>query len=247
MRLDAPILFLRHLIIDCVRRPRTVQNVLAYYENTRSFSYPVGSLPAISIFDVVANAAAIPVVMQGIFEIPLFPREHKAAAAYETASTSLRDAYYLALLVKHLDARNIIEVGTSFGESALLFAMNTREDARVRTLDIQNGNPTVGSRFRSTAYKHKIQEHCCSLAELKSKLSTESFDFIFIDGDHSCRGVLEDSYTAQALLRPGGIICWHDYSFRFRHDVVRALDRLRVRENWDINKLLYTNLCIYIK
>ena len=247
MKLAAPCLFLRDLILDCVRRPKAVKDAFAHYANTRSFSYSVGGLPAVSIFDVVADAAKIPVVMQGIFEVPLFPREHSAAADRETASTSLRDSYYLALLVKHLDARNLIEVGTSFGESALLFAMNTSESARIVTLDIQRDNPTVGSRFRGTAYEHKIQESRCSLAELKTKLSPGTFDFAFIDGDHSYLGVLDDSRTAITLLRPGGMICWHDYSFRFRDDVVRALDHLRLEEDWDIRKVLYANLSICIK
>lgn len=69
------------------------------------------AFPFVSIFDVVANAAVIPVVMLGIFEVPLFPQKFLGAADRETASTSLRDSYYLALLVKHLDARNLIEVG----------------------------------------------------------------------------------------------------------------------------------------
>lgn len=61
--------------------------------------------------------------------------------------------------------------------------------------------------------------------------------------------VLEHSLAAKSLLRPGEIICWHDYSFRFRHDVVAALDYLYLHnsENWDIKKLLYSNLSIYIK
>lgn len=36
-------------------------------------------------------------------------------------------------------------------------------------------------------------------------------DAIFIDGDHSRKGVMNDTGLALELVRPGGIIIWHDY------------------------------------
>jgi predicted O-methyltransferase YrrM len=36
-------------------------------------------------------------------------------------------------------------------------------------------------------------------------------DAVFIDGDHSRRGVIHDTSLARAMVRPGGIIVWHDY------------------------------------
>jgi predicted O-methyltransferase YrrM len=36
-------------------------------------------------------------------------------------------------------------------------------------------------------------------------------DFVFIDGDHSYEAVQHDTKLATAAVRPGGIICWHDY------------------------------------
>lgn len=39
----------------------------------------------------------------------------------------------------------------------------------------------------------------------------EPVDAVFIDGDHSAMGVLHDSLLARELLRPRGIIVWHDY------------------------------------
>lgn len=39
----------------------------------------------------------------------------------------------------------------------------------------------------------------------------EPCDAVFIDGDHSYSVVSHDSLLARALVRNGGIICWHDY------------------------------------
>jgi predicted O-methyltransferase YrrM len=39
----------------------------------------------------------------------------------------------------------------------------------------------------------------------------EPCDAAFIDGDHSAGAVHHDSELARELIRPGGIICWHDH------------------------------------
>lgn len=39
------------------------------------------------------------------------------------------------------------------------------------------------------------------------------FDFIFVDGDHSMGGKVTDAYLADAVLRPGGVIAFHDSLF----------------------------------
>jgi len=36
-------------------------------------------------------------------------------------------------------------------------------------------------------------------------------DFVFIDGDHGGRAVVNDTLLARQITRPGGIIVWHDY------------------------------------
>jgi predicted O-methyltransferase YrrM len=54
----------------------------------------------------------------------------------------------------------------------------------------------------------------------------ELCDAVFIDGDHSQHAVLHDSYLARALVRPNGIIIWHDYG-NPAVEVTQALDQLR--------------------
>jgi hypothetical protein len=48
-------------------------------------------------------------------------------------------------------------------------------------------------------------------------------DFIFVDGDHSWRGVVNDTLLAAQLVNPGGIIAWHDYHHMNTVDVRPAL------------------------
>lgn len=51
-------------------------------------------------------------------------------------------------------------------------------------------------------------------------------DAIFIDGDHSARGVRRDYALAKSRVRPGGIIIFHDDNGRDTVDVSRVLDEL---------------------
>jgi len=44
-----------------------------------------------------------------------------------------------------------------------------------------------------------------------------SFDFIYIDGDHSTKAVLEDFTLSFPLLKPNGIMVFDDYNWTPRH------------------------------
>jgi predicted O-methyltransferase YrrM len=74
------------------------------------------------------------------------------------------------------------------------------------------------------------------LTEVSQLLRTghlEPCDAVFIDGDHSEAAVLHESRLARRLVRPGGIICWHDFS-NPAVEVTDALNRLHA-EGWPIN------------
>jgi len=53
----------------------------------------------------------------------------------------------------------------------------------------------------------------------------QSSDVVFIDGDHGPRNVLQDSLWAASVVRPGGMIIWHDYQ-NTPAEVTGVLDRL---------------------
>ena len=242
MRIDAPFRVVGQIIADACFRPRSLSRFIAFYANLRSWSYPAGKLPSVSIFDLVPGAAHQPVRLQNMFEVPVLNVTPERHSKRETASTTLRDAYCLALLARSINAKSFLEIGTSFGETALLFALNSPDDASVTTLDIQTDNPAVGIKFRDTPVASKIRLLLMSSDEFGRTNEGRTYDMIFVDGDHSYAGVLHDSLLAFRFLRPGGMVCWHDYTFRFRYEVVRALDELRSK-GYDIRHVMYSNLC----
>ena len=54
---------------------------------------------------------------------------------------------------------------------------------------------------------------------------TEKFDVIFLDGEHKNPILAEDIELSLRLLKDGGILCGHDYSYSWP-DVVTEIDKL---------------------
>jgi predicted O-methyltransferase YrrM len=48
------------------------------------------------------------------------------------------------------------------------------------------------------------------------------YDFVYVDGAHDTRSVLEDGLMAFRLLRPGGVIVFDDYLWRIDRDVLHT-------------------------
>ena len=57
-------------------------------------------------------------------------------------------------------------------------------------------------------------------------------DAVFIDGDHSYKAVVHESKLAREVVRPGGIIVWHDFQ-NPAVEVTQALTEL----DWPIMSL----------
>lgn len=70
-------------------------------------------------------------------------------------------------------------------------------------------------------------------------------DFIFIDGDHSIEGVINDSLMAKQLISQNGVICWHDY--KNVREVTEVLTFLRYNYEWNIVHVKDTYMCYEIQ
>jgi predicted O-methyltransferase YrrM len=70
-------------------------------------------------------------------------------------------------------------------------------------------------------------------------------DAIFIDGDHSRKGVENDTMLAWQRVRPGGIIVWHDYHDLETVDVREVLNDL-YEKGWNLRHVKDTWL-VYLE
>jgi predicted O-methyltransferase YrrM len=125
-------------------------------------------------------------------------------------------------LVRAERPRTVVEIGTAAGGTLLLLCMAAAEDATVVSIDLPGGRfgggfaewrvPLYRSFALPTQRLHFLRSSSHdpqTLAEL-SRILPGTIDLLFIDGDHSLRGVEADYQAYSQLVRPGGMIAFHD-------------------------------------
>jgi len=143
-------------------------------------------------------------------------REHPVLAALrkDTASMALaamqvapEQAQFMQFLLKLIQARRVLEVGTFTGYSALAMALALPDDGRLITCDI-NAEWTANAPdfWQQAGQQDKIELRLApALQTLQSLVENdEQFDFIFIDADKT--NYLNYYELALKLVSPNGLI-----------------------------------------
>jgi predicted O-methyltransferase YrrM len=148
----------------------------------------------------------------------------------------------IASLLRSVCAESMIEFGCRDGRTAKVLLHNVPSLQRYVGVDVpMKYEPTLSHQRR------EMVEHPGHLAAADPRFEVvihergsldvkiddfERFDAAFIDGDHSEEVVYKDSYLALCLVRPKGVIIYHDYT-NAAVDVQRALHRLH-GEGWPL-------------
>ena len=144
-------------------------------------------------------------------------------------SIEVEELCVLQSLVKFLQCKKILEVGTYDGNTALNFALNLPEDGKVVTLDLpaaqekpklalsvrrSNANPSqvIGRQLKNSPAASKVELVREDTALLDWQRLPGPFDLIFIDGCHDNQYVKNDTQKAKTVLKKGGVLVWHDYN-----------------------------------
>ncbi len=147
----------------------------------------------------------------GVREPQVLAALRRATAELEASimQISPEQGQFMALLMRLMDARRTLEIGTFTGYSALAVALAMPPDSLTICCDISEQWTTIARRYWEQAgVASKIQLHLQPAAETLSALIDQgqagSFDFAFIDADKSNY----DSYYEHCLilLRTGGLI-----------------------------------------
>ena len=124
----------------------------------------------------------------------------------------------LQLLVKISKARNVIEIGTFTGYSALIIAEALPEDGKLITCETNPKHAEIALRyFKKSPRGSKIRLELQPAMETLRGLADNSVDFVFIDADKPSYGRYFDE--AMRLLHTGGLIFvdnvfWRDKIFK---------------------------------
>ena len=146
--------------------------------------------------------------------------------------TSDTEAWVLSVLAK--SACRLFEFGTCTGKTAYLWSRNAPVGAKIVTLTLgpsqqqeyvaspndSKEDTTFALResvFEDFLYTNTEAEQSITQLYGDSKQLIESewkdcFDLIFVDGSHARSYVESDSRKAMTMVKPGGLVLWHDYA-----------------------------------
>ena len=160
--------------------------------------------------------------------------------------TSDAEAWVLSTLAKR--ANNIFEFGTCTGKTTYLVARNSPADATVTTITLApeqagdyvkeegDNRRNIRAALRESKLKHFLYNGTAAESKVRQLFGDskafdetpylESCDLIFVDGSHAYSYVMSDSKKALRMVKPGGIVLWHDYVGPEEEGVFRGMNEL---------------------
>ena len=154
----------------------------------------------------------------------------------------------IGAMVRMLKPERILEIGTFEGNTTVNLAANAPGSGHVFTLDLPpdwdrryaldvadiHANAATGSQTGRQFIGSPLADGITQLWGDSADFDWDEhgpFEFILIDGCHTYKYAVSDTRNALRVLRPGGVIVWHDYGML--EDVSRAVDecsrRIKVR------------------
>lgn len=132
---------------------------------------------------------------------------------------------FLQVLLRALNARRVLEVGTLGGYSAIWIARALPPDGTLITIEREAHHAAFAERYLERAGLATVAQVRRGRAlDVLPSLDGEQFDLVFLDADRS--PLLTYFEWALRLVRPGGIIVAHNALLggRVAHTEVRADD-----------------------
>ena len=116
--------------------------------------------------------------------------------------------------LRMIEPQTVVEIGTHKGGNSFLFCHALPSVKLVVGVDlcVQNAPKLIYFERPGQVYYalHGDSQTSSMLCNVKKRLNGQSVDFLFIDGDHSLNGVFADFQLYAPLVRPGGIVAFHD-------------------------------------
>lgn len=162
------------------------------------------------------------------------------------------------------DATTLFEIGTFDGRTTFNLAMNSPPGCRIGTLDLPPDAATamaIDTAERSLVdkpspgrrYERNRARHPAAVAKIFQLLGdSATFDFqahrracslVFVDGSHAAEYVERDTATAFDLVRPGGVVLWHDYGTW--EGVTGVLERIDAERRLGLRSIRGTSLVMW--
>lgn len=144
-------------------------------------------------------------------------------------------------VIRALQPSSICEVGAAGGGTTFLLAHAAASDATVITIDLAftKSRLTAGMNFASRTQKlfclPKDSHEPETVGVVSKCLGEKRLDVLYLDGDHSYEGIKQDFELYNPLVRPGGLIVFHDIvpDYKTRYGIQTASDVGGVPRFWN--------------
>ncbi len=136
-----------------------------------------------------------------------------------------REIEWLFGRVFEAQPRIVLEIGLALGGTLFLWSRAAAPDAHLVAVDdslpgalgVWSPFPLVRRSFardeqRVSLLMGRDSHEAETYDRVRRVVGGASIDFLFIDGDHTYEGVSEDFRTYSRLVRPGGLVAFHDVS-----------------------------------
>lgn len=146
--------------------------------------------------------------------------------------TSDAEAWILAVLAKR--AERLFEFGTCTGKTAYLWSRNAPRNASINTITlapsqqheyVKEPNDTDEDTkfalresafdeflYSGTPHADRVQQLYGDSKQFDEAPFLNRADLVFVDGSHAQSYVESDSAKAMRIVKPGGLVLWHDYA-----------------------------------
>ena len=136
-----------------------------------------------------------------------------------------------AELARLAKGKVVLEIGSFCGRSTVCLAQTARSVGAVDTFD-GRGTDHPGDTlkaFRDNLARYGVERRVNILRGTSADVLPtlpRIFDLVFVDGSHDLESVRRDAALAAAVLKPGGLLAFHDYQSAIDPDVTEAVDEL---------------------
>ena len=138
---------------------------------------------------------------------------NKTLGATKRMQVDPSQCYFLHLIIKVSNIKNVLEIGTFTGLSALSISLALPDDGKLIAIDKNEETNKIALNFFKKAHQdHKIQTIVKPALETLPALNNKKFDMVFIDADKmNYKEYYEKSLN---LINKGGLIIidnvlWH--------------------------------------
>lgn len=123
-----------------------------------------------------------------------------------------RELWFLIEEVSKINPKNILEIGSSHGGTLIFWDQMATIGGKIVSVDYNtnHGITLDFSNARSNIIFLRLDSHDQKTLETVKSVFDSDIDFLFIDGDHTYEGVKQDYEMYSSLVRPGGLIGFHD-------------------------------------